>query len=189
MIRKLKMKNDHGPTIITAALIDVFNPYHDMAQLVFEADNFPEISKGILREYMALAANGQQIKFAELVESLMDIERYEQPKQKKGRMGRGGVSCRRRGITYVMVTQISQFCMVHCMIQTLPLEMINQERVNVFGWIMVSHGQCSLRSAMSSKNAIRCNNVFTARKLYLSSYVSSLVCSNSVWVVQLHYTG
>jgi hypothetical protein len=80
----------HGPTIITAALIDVFNPYHDMAQLVFEADNFPEISKGILREYMALAANRQQIKFVELVESLMDIGRYEQPKQKKVRMGRGG---------------------------------------------------------------------------------------------------
>jgi hypothetical protein len=74
----------HGPTIITATLIDVFNPYHDMAQLVLEADNFPEISKVILREYMALAANGQQIKFAELVESLMAIERYEQPKQKKG---------------------------------------------------------------------------------------------------------
>jgi hypothetical protein len=39
---------------------------------------------------MALAANGQQIKFAGLVESLMDIERYEQPNQKKVRMGRGG---------------------------------------------------------------------------------------------------
>jgi hypothetical protein len=63
---------------------------NDMAQLVFEADNFPEISKGILREYMALAANGQHIKFAELVESLMDIERYDQPKQKKVHMGRGG---------------------------------------------------------------------------------------------------
>jgi hypothetical protein len=29
---------------------------------------------------MELAANGQQIKFTELVESLTDIERYEQPK-------------------------------------------------------------------------------------------------------------
>jgi hypothetical protein len=46
-----------------ATLIDVFNPYHDMAQLNFEANNFPGVSKGILREYMALAANGQQIKF------------------------------------------------------------------------------------------------------------------------------
>jgi hypothetical protein len=79
----------HGPTIITAALIDVFNPHHDTTQLVFEADNFPEILKGILREYMALAANGHQIKFGELVETLLDIERYEQPNQKKVRMGRG----------------------------------------------------------------------------------------------------
>jgi hypothetical protein len=79
----------HGLTIITAALIDVFYPYHDMAQL-FKADNFPEIPEGILREYMALAADGQQIKFTELVELLMDIERYEQPTQKKVRMGRGG---------------------------------------------------------------------------------------------------
>jgi hypothetical protein len=74
------------------ALFDVFNnPYHDRApHLVFEADNFPEISKGILREYMVLAVNGQQIKFAELVESRMDIERYEQPKQNEVRMGKGG---------------------------------------------------------------------------------------------------
>jgi hypothetical protein len=79
----------HGPIIITAALIDVFNPHHDMAQLVFEADHFPEVSKGILREYMALAVNGQQIKFAELVESLLDIKRYDQPKQKKVLMVRG----------------------------------------------------------------------------------------------------
>jgi hypothetical protein len=76
----------HGPTIITAALIYVYNPYCDMAQLVFEADNFPEISKGILREYTALAANGQHIKLRELVKTLLDIERYEQPKQKKFRM-------------------------------------------------------------------------------------------------------
>jgi hypothetical protein len=89
-ILSLKDIIKHGPTIITSALISVFNLHHDMAQLVFEADNFPEISKGILREYMALAVNGQQIKFAELVESLMDIERYEQLKQKKFRMGRGG---------------------------------------------------------------------------------------------------
>jgi hypothetical protein len=151
----------HGPTIIAAALIDVLNPYHDMAQLVFEAGNFPEVSKGMLREYMALAANGQQIKFAELVESLMDIERYEHRKQKNFRMGRwGGVSCRFRGITFVMVTKILQFCMVHCMIQNLPLETRSQERVEFFGWTMVSGVQCSLNSEMSSKNAIRCNNVF-----------------------------
>jgi hypothetical protein len=95
---------EHVPTIITAALIDVFNPYRDMAQLVFEADNFPEVSKGILREYMALSANGQQIKFAELVESLMDIERYEHPKKEKVLMGGGGVLCSLRGITFGMVT-------------------------------------------------------------------------------------
>jgi hypothetical protein len=142
----------HGPTIITSDLIGVLNPYHNMAQLVFEADNFPEVSKGILREYMALAANGQQIKFAELVESLMDIEMYEQPKQNKVRMGRGGASCRLRVITFVMVTQILQFCMVHCMIQTLQLETRSQERVNVFVWTMVSRSHCSLNSAMSSKN-------------------------------------
>jgi hypothetical protein len=82
---------------------------------------------------MALAANGQQIKFAELVESLIDIERYEHSKQNKVRMGRGGIQCWWRGITFVMVTQILQFCMVHCMIQTLPLEMRSQERVNAFG--------------------------------------------------------
>jgi hypothetical protein len=90
-ILSLKDVIKHSPNTITAALIDVFNPYHDiMTQLVFEADNFPEISKGILREYMALAVNGQRIKFAELVESLMDIDIYEQPKQKKVHMGRGG---------------------------------------------------------------------------------------------------
>jgi hypothetical protein len=92
----------HGPTIITAALIDVFNPYHDMAHLIFEADNFPEISKGILREYMALVDNGQHIKFGELVETLLDIERYEQPKQKKVHMCRGGgvISEKRHHLRY-----------------------------------------------------------------------------------------
>jgi hypothetical protein len=60
-----------------------------MEQLVFEANNFTETSKGILREYMALAENGQQIKYGELVETLLDIERYEQPKKKKVCMGRG----------------------------------------------------------------------------------------------------
>jgi hypothetical protein len=147
----------HGPTIITAAFIDIFNPYHDTAQLVFEADNFPEVSKGILREYTALAANGQQIKFTELVQSLLNIERYDQPKHKKVRMGRwvDVMSFERHHLRYGYT-----ICKVHFMVHTLLLETRSQERVNFFGWTMVSLGQCSLNSAMSLKNAIRCTNVF-----------------------------
>jgi hypothetical protein len=38
---------------------------------------------------MSLEANGKQIKYGELVETLLDIKRYEQPKLKKVRMRRG----------------------------------------------------------------------------------------------------
>jgi hypothetical protein len=88
-VLSLKDSIKHGPIIITAALIDVYNPYHDMAQLLFETNNFAELSKGILREYMVLGAKGQQLKYGELAETLLDVKRYEQPKRKKVCQGRG----------------------------------------------------------------------------------------------------
>jgi hypothetical protein len=59
-----------------------------MAQLVFEANNFAEISNGMLREYILLATKDRHIKYGELAETLLDVERYEQPKRKKVRQGR-----------------------------------------------------------------------------------------------------
>ena len=38
---------------------------------------------------MSLVANGHQIKYGELMEALVDVDRYEEPKQKKVRTGRG----------------------------------------------------------------------------------------------------
>jgi hypothetical protein len=79
----------HGPIVTTAALIDIYSPYRDMAQLVFDASNFDKKSKGILREYMVLRVKSQQIKYGELVEMHQDVEIYENSKQKNFCQGRG----------------------------------------------------------------------------------------------------
>jgi hypothetical protein len=47
-----------------------------------------KFQKSILREYMALVAKGHHIKYGELVETLLDIEIWEQPKRKKVCQGR-----------------------------------------------------------------------------------------------------
>jgi hypothetical protein len=127
----------------------------------FRQTSFQKYQRGFLREYMALAVNGQQIRFGELVETMLDIERYEQHKQKKVRMGRGwNITSEERHHLHYGYTNIKILYGVLYDTNS-PARNENSRKGKCLGWSVVSHGQCSLNSAMSLKIAIRYNNVFT----------------------------
>jgi hypothetical protein len=79
----------YGSMVFSSCHGDISSPYHDIAGIVYEADDFYTGIHSIIMACWKRASKGYKIKMDELIEYLLDVEEYSLPKVTKPRRARG----------------------------------------------------------------------------------------------------
>jgi hypothetical protein len=69
----------YGTVALAHCLLDRWSPYHDLAVIVYEADNFYQKAHTIVMRWWKRASIGDHITLEELVDALLDVEEYVFP--------------------------------------------------------------------------------------------------------------
>jgi hypothetical protein len=75
----------YGSMVFSSCHGDISSPYHDIAGIVYEADNFYIVLHSIIMACWKRASKGDTIAMDELIEYLLDVEEYSLPKVTKPR--------------------------------------------------------------------------------------------------------
>jgi hypothetical protein len=79
----------YGTLALSHILTDHLSPYHDIACIIYQADDFYEVSHNIVMGCWKRASMGDVITMDEVLDSLLDVELYSLPNISKGRKSRG----------------------------------------------------------------------------------------------------
>jgi hypothetical protein len=79
----------YGSVVFSCCHGDTSSPYHDIAGIFYEVDDFYTVLHTIIMGCWKIALIGDKITMDELLEYLLDLEEYYLPKVIKPRMSRG----------------------------------------------------------------------------------------------------
>jgi hypothetical protein len=79
----------YGSVVFSCGHGEKLSPYHDIAGIVYEAENFYTVLHNIIMGCWKRASIGENITMNELLEYLLDVEEYSLPKFTKPRRSRG----------------------------------------------------------------------------------------------------
>jgi hypothetical protein len=136
-----------GATALTTILLDYRHMYHDLVSIINKAEDFYEVSHDMSMAKFDDSCKGNAVTFADLLESLVDVDAYCLPKAKTRRKKRGeGVKEDCEGTIMDLPTRQSFFkpCMIGIRLSTTN----NQGRASNFEQTMVSLGKFSAMFAM-----------------------------------------
>jgi hypothetical protein len=79
----------YGSVVFSSCHGDTSSHYHDIAAIVYEANDFYTVIHSIIMACWKRASKGEKITMDELLEYLLDVEEYSLPKVTKPRRARG----------------------------------------------------------------------------------------------------
>ena len=78
-----------GTVALAHCLADRWCPYHDLAGIVYEAEDFYQTSHSIVMRCWKRVSVGDRITMEDLLDALLDVEEYDLTKTTKHRKSRG----------------------------------------------------------------------------------------------------